>query len=123
MSRAPRGGSAAAKPGTYGRRLPPAPIALTVRNIEHQRAVMGIVGWHNVRANCMLRSAPKQLTPVPRPAVRRGCPWAAATLQRGEAPDRDPEAEPPDRELGGIEQGVGTGERHADVRADGERAN
>ena len=35
--------------------------------------------------------------------------------------DGDAEPEPPDRELGEIEQGVGTGEGHAVVGADGER--
>src|SRR2546423_6681832 len=35
--------------------------------------------------------------------------------------DRDAEAKPPDRELGEIEQGVGTGEGHAIVGADGQR--
>ena len=35
--------------------------------------------------------------------------------------DRNAEAKPPDRELGEIEQGIGTGEGHAVVGADGER--
>src|SRR5947209_1251892 len=35
--------------------------------------------------------------------------------------DRDAEAQPPDRELGEIEQGIGTGEGHAIVGTNGER--
>ena len=38
-----------------------------------------------------------------------------------DALDGDAEPQPPDRELGEIEQGVGTGEGHAVVGADGER--
>ena len=38
-----------------------------------------------------------------------------------DALDGDAEAEPPDRELGEIEQGIGTGEGHAVVGADGQR--
>ncbi len=35
--------------------------------------------------------------------------------------DRNPEPEPPDRELGEIEQGIGAGEGHAVIGADGKR--
>ena len=42
-------------------------------------------------------------------------------MARLDALDGDAEAQPPDRELGEIEQGVGTGEGHAVVGADGQR--
>jgi hypothetical protein len=35
--------------------------------------------------------------------------------------DRNAEPEPPDRQLGEIEQGIGTGKGHAIVGADGKR--
>lgn len=38
-----------------------------------------------------------------------------------DALDRDAEAQPPDRELGEVEQGIGAGERDAVVGANGER--
>src|SRR5262249_59527719 len=48
-------------------------------------------------------------------------PAVLLRMARLDAFDRDAEPEPPHRQLGEIEQGVGTGKGHAIVGADGQR--